>query len=353
MMAAASVSLGVSRTVLLGGFSLSLLVSAVCAPRIGRFIDRHGGRPILAGGALVTAAGLGLLSAAESVVFWYFAWSVLGVGMALGLYDTAFATIGRLLGARARPAIVGVTMIGGFASSIGWPTGTWLVTAYGWRVSVLIYAGLQIFVILPIVLLCIPRAPAEAPAALPRAATADGAVTGRGAFVLLAIFFTSRAGIGALISVHALVLLTGLGLSVEQAVVTASLIGPAQVGSRVIDYFFGRGLSPVTSAWIGAGLMPLGVAITLGGAPALVFALCYGMSNGIYTISRGTLPMHVFGSAGYATLLGKLALPSLIAQAAAPTLLAPLIDAWPASWIFAGLGAVALAAFCCLLPLKR
>ncbi|MCX7382034.1 MAG: hypothetical protein NT133_11585 [Alphaproteobacteria bacterium] len=91
----------------------------------------------------------------------------------------------------------------------------------------------------------------------------------------------------------------------------------------------------------------------LGGAPALVFAIGYGLSNGILTINRGTLPMHVFGPAGYATLLGRLALPSLLAQAIMPTLAAPLIDTMPASWTFAALGAISLAAFACLLPLKR
>jgi len=125
------------------------------------------------------------------------------------------------------------------------------------------------------------------------------------------------------------------------------------VGSRIIDYRFARGASPVVSAWFGAALLPLGVAAMLLGAPPLVFALGYGLSNGIFTISRGTLPMHVFGPAGYATLLGRLALPSLIAQAATPTLASPLIDAWPASWVFAAIGALSFAALACLLPLRR
>ena len=353
MMGAASEQLGLSRAVLLGGFSWSLLVSAACAPRIGRFIDRHGGRPILIAGALITAAGLVALSAANSLVHWYAAWTVLGVGMALGLYDTAFSTIGRLLGRDSRPAITGVTLLGGFASSVGWPTGTWLVHAYGWRTAVLLYAAIQIVVILPVILAFIPRAPAAQPLPAEGPAATAAPPPMRGAFVLLAIFFTTRSGLGALVSVHALVLLAGLGLTVEQAVTIAALIGPAQVGSRIIDYRFARGVSPVVSSWFGAALLPLGVAAMLLGAPPLVFALGYGLSNGIFTISRGTLPMHVFGPAGYATRLGRLALPNLIAQALTPTLAAPLIELWPASWIFAGIGLLSLAALGCLLPLRR
>ncbi len=353
MMGAAAAELGTSRTTLLAAFSWSLLVSAACAPRIGRFIDARGGKPILIGGALVTAVGLTALALSQSLLQWFLAWTVLGVGMSLGLYDTAFATIGRILGRDARPAIIGVTLMAGFASSVGFPSGTWLVGHFGWRDSVFLYAALQILVILPVILVFIPASPGTPAVGPARVAPEGGRLPGRGEFLLLAVFFTSRAGIGAVISVHALVLLQGLGLSLDAAVATASIIGAAQVGSRVVDYFLGRNLSPVTSAQVGAVLLPVGIVATLLGAPGFVFALSYGMSNGIFTISRGTLPMHVFGPAGYATLLGRLALPSLIAQAAAPTLLAPLIDGAPAVWTFAAIGALGLAAFGCLLPLRR
>jgi MFS family permease len=338
---------------LLAAFSWSLLVASVCAPRIGRFIDAHGGKPILIGGALITFVGLAALAGAQSLLHWFAAWTVLGVGMALGLYDTTFATIGRILGRDSRPAIVGVTLIAGFASSVGFPAGTFLVHLVGWRWSVLAYAAVQVVLVLPLILVFVPASPGSPPQGVARETPAGGRLPGRFEFVLMAVFFTSRAGIGALISVHALILLQGLGLSLDAAVGVASLIGAAQVGARVLDVKFGRGLSPVTSGQMGALLMPVGIVATLLGAPTLVFAISYGMSNGIFTISRGTLPMHVFGPVGYATLLGRLALPSLIAQALIPTLLAPVVDGFPASWVFGGMAALSFAAFACLLPLRR
>ena len=244
-------------------------------------------------------------------------------------------------------------MIGGFASTVGFPTGTWLVHLLGWRWSVLAYAGVQVVLVLPLILAFVPASPGSPPQGVARATPEGGRLPGRLEFGLMAMFFTSRAGIGALISVHALVLLQGLGMSLEAAVGVASLIGVAQVGARLLDVRFGRGLSPVTSGQLGALLMPAGIVATLLGAPSLVFAISYGMSNGILTINRGTLPMHVFGPVGYATLLGRLALPSLIAQALIPTLVAPIVDAFPAAWVFAGMAAVSLAAFACLLPLRR
>jgi len=352
MAGAAAESLGWSRTALLGGFSWSLIVAALCAPPIGRFIDRAGGRPILAAGAIVTCAGLLLLAASNGLAWWYVAWTVLGVGMAMGLYDTSFATIGRLLGQGARPAILGVTLMAGFAGTIGWPVGTWLVQQYGWRVALCLFAALQVAVILPIILAFVPPAGPAPPPAPPRRADAGGPTPAL-AFALLAVFFTSRAAISSLVSVHLLVLLGGIGLTTAQAVFTAAMIGPAQVGARVLDWKLARNLSPVTSARIGAALLPLGVLGVLAGGPALGFTLAYGMSNGIMTINKGTLPMHLFGPHGYATRLGRLALPALVAQAVTPTVLAPLIDTVPAMWIFAAMGGVALLALACLVPMRR
>lgn len=352
MVGHAAETLGTSRTVLLVGFSWSLIVAGLCAPHIGRFIDRAGGRPVLAAGALVTCAGLLLLAASAGLATWFAAWSVLGVGMALGLYDTAFATIGRLLGQGARPAILGVTLMAGFAGTIGWPVGTWLVANYGWRIALLLFALVQVAVILPIILAFVPPAGPAPPPPPPRPIVAGGPPPGR-AFALLAVFFTSRAAISSVISVHLLVLLAGIGLDTSEAVAVAAMIGPAQVGARVLDWKLARDMSPVTSARLGAGLLPVGVASVLLGAPGLMFALAYGMSNGIMTINKGTLPMHLFGPHGYATRLGKLALPSLLAQAITPTLLAPLVDHVPATWIFAGIGGVALVALGCLVPMRK
>jgi MFS family permease len=351
MLGHAGQTFGTSRAVLLGAFSWALIVSALCAPRVGRIIDAQGGRNVMVAGAIVTAAGLILLAAAPNLWVWYGAWTVLGIGLSASLYDAAFATIGRLLGRDSRGAITGVTLMGGFASSLGFPMGTWLSGHVGWRAAALIYAAIQVAIILPVLLAGVPGGrPPPPPPPPPR--PAGGPPPGTRDFVLLAVYFTTRSGIGALVSIHALVLLHGLGLSLDHAVAVATLIGPAQVGARIVDFRFGRGLSPVTSAQLGAALLPLGIALTLGGAPAALFALAYGLSNGILTINRGTLPMHVFGPAGYAPLLGRLALPNQIAQALVPILVAPLVEHAPA-WTFAGIGAAALLALACLLPLRR
>ncbi len=344
---------GVSRTWVFGAFSWAVLIAGFCAPAIGRYIDRHGGKPVLAAGQVVTAAGLLVLAGAPSVVWWYVGWTILGVGMALALYDTAFSTIGRLLGAEARPAMTGVTLLAGFGGTLGFPMGTWLAAHWGWRYAILLYAGIAIFVILPVMLWRIPRA-GPAPAAVPRPA-GDAEVPGRLRllFVLLATFFTLRAAIGAIVTLHLLLLLTGVGLTTDEAVLCAMVIGPAQVASRMVEWRLAKFLTPMTSTWIGAVMLPVGVLLLLAGAPAVVFAVCYGISNGILTITRGVLPMHVFGPRGYATLMGRMALPSQMAQALMPTLVAPLLEFVPAQTALGAMGLVAGLAMLCLIPVGR
>lgn len=85
-------------TALLGGFSWSLLIAGLTSPRVGRWIERVGGRGVLAFGTVVMAAGLLLMAIVPTLIGWWIAWTVIGGGMALGLYDATFATIGRLLG---------------------------------------------------------------------------------------------------------------------------------------------------------------------------------------------------------------------------------------------------------------
>jgi MFS family permease len=348
----AAASMRASPTALLGGFSWALLITGFASPRVGRRIDRVGGRGVLALGNGIMAAGMAVLAAWPRLPGWYVGWTICGVGMAAGLYDASFATIGRLLGAAARPAIVGVTLFGGFASSLGWPMGVGLVRLLDWRATVIVYALILAGVNLPLILAFVPRAPAQALAA--ETSVRDGGpARGSVAFLLLAAFFSLRAAISSVVSVHALVLFRGLGLAASAAVGVAALIGPMQVAGRVLEVAFGRRLNPLVTSWLGAALLPAGVAALLAGGPVGGFAVAYGISNGVLTISRGTLPLHLFGARGYATRIGRLALPVMLAQAVAPTAITPLVLAWPAPWVFALMGGAAAAALFCLLPLNR
>jgi hypothetical protein len=148
--------------------------------------------------------------------------------------------------------------------------------------------------------------------------------------------------------------LQGIGLNAAESVVVASLIGPGQVAGRVLEWTVGRRIDLLFRARVAALLFPIGAAFLPFGGPvtATVFALLYGMSNGIMTINRGTLPLALFGPNGYATVLGWLAVPVLIAQAVAPTAAAPLVAALPALWVLLIAGGLGFIASLMLLPLR-
>jgi len=354
----AAAELGMSRVAILAGFSWALLAAGFCAPRVGRWIGHHGGRTPLAAGALIMAAGLGLLAAAHGPALWYGGWTVTGIGMALGLYDAVFATLGGILGSAAGPAITGVTLMGGFASSVGWPSGAALVELVGWRGTLLVYAAAELAINLPIFLLMVPHG-ARAIAVSARPPTAQLGHSRRRTLACLGGFFTIRWFVTSALAVAILPLLGGMGLSAGEAVAASALIGPGQVAGRLIEWSSGERFGLIGRAAMGAALAPVGILLLLCGGgilgpavAACLFAVLYGMSNGIMTINRGTLPLAIFGPDGYAALLGWLAVPVLLAQAAAPTLTAPFVTRMPSAEIFGAAAILATIALILLLPLK-
>ena len=303
-----------------GGLALGLLVAALASPHVGAAIHRRGGRPVLALAALLLAAGLTTLALAPVLPIYLAGWLIIGAGMGCGLYDPAFATLGRLYGAEARPAITTLTLWGGFASTVCWPLSAFLVAHVGWRGACLAYAGLHLGVTLPLVLLAIPRPPP-----LPetvndrRTGTAALSARERHAFLLMAGVLILGGAIMSLVSVHLITLLQARGVALASAVSYGALIGPAQVGARIIEISFkGRHhpLWTLTAAFI---LVALGLGLLAFGLPGVgLWLVLYGGGNGIYSIARGTVPLALFGPARYPLVVGRLARPGLVAQALAP-----------------------------------
>ncbi len=340
---------------ILGGFSWALLVTGICAPRVGRWIGQRGGRRVLASSTVIFAVGMLVLASAHGTVVWFGGWTILGAGMSLGLYDAAFATAGTLLGRSVAPVITGITLLGGLASTVGWPVGAALTGALGWRGMLLVYAAMHVGIDLPLVLWAVPSGAPVVPAA-PELHADRSAVRGRlFAIFCLAGFFTLRWFLSSAIAAHILQLMTGTGLTEKEGLAAAMLIGPGQVAGRIVEWCVSGRMGIMSCAAVGALLFPLGTLLLLlpGAAPVAAFALLYGMSNGIMTINRGTLPMEVLGPACYAATLGWLALPVLLAQAAAPTASVPLFALLSGRALFAVAGAAALVASFFLVPLSR
>ena len=330
-------------------FSAALVVSALVGPRVGRTVDTVGGREVLAVSNVVLAAGLAILAFAHSQLMLWSAWMVLGLGMGIGLYDTAFAALGRIYGSEARSAITGITLLAGFASTVGWPLTAWGASELGWRETCLAWAATHIVVGLPLNLL-LPKST--------RVATADEAVTPHISLdrpmIVLGLAFAASWAVVTAMAVHLPRLLEAAGASTVQAVAAGALIGPSQVGARVLEASFMKRFHPMVSARLSVALHPIGAAVlALFGAAAASapFTVLHGSGSGILTIARGTVPLAIFGVENYGYRLGLLGVPTRVATAAAPLLFGLLIDKYGAgALVFSS--AVSIAAFAGLCSLR-
>lgn len=317
--------LGVSSNWIFAAFSASQVISALLAPRIGRHIDLVGGRPVLSMSNIVLAAGLALLGLTTSVPMLIVAWLLLGIGMSAGLYDAAFAALGRIYGDSARRSITGITLIAGFASTVGWPLSAWGLETIGWRNTCFAWAAAHILMGLPINLIMLP-AVKGAKAAV--AAAVKPHIPIDRTMIILGFVFAAAWTVTGAMAAHLPRLMEAAGATTAQAVFAGALIGPSQVAARIFEAGFLSRYHPLVSTKLACITHPIGGAILglAGGGAASVFAIFHGSGNGILTIARGTLPLAIFGPQNYGYRLGIIGAPARMAQAAAPLLFGLLID---------------------------
>ncbi|HET9577079.1 MAG TPA: MFS transporter [Usitatibacter sp.] len=322
--------LGASEIFLFGSFTAGLLISAALAPLSGRLVDRMGGRVVLSAGSILGTAAMLVLALATHPAVMALGWAIAGAAMAACLYDPAFATLSQHTGERYRRSVTILTLWGGFASTVFWPLSKVLLDAVGWRETWLIYAGLHLFLCLPIHALIVPRVERRAaPAVAPVPAKGAGAHGPRlrwlTASLALATFVVG------VMAVHVIPLLTTAGMTLEQAVLISTLFGPVQVAGRVLEMSVARRVSAVTSGFAPFALMVVALAALIAvdgfGAAAFVFITAYGVGNGVLTIVRGTAPAELFGKEGLGAVLGQLSRATLFARALAPACFSGLFAA--------------------------
>ena len=325
--------LGLSDIVLFGSFTAGLFLSGMVSPIVGRQIDAHGGRRVLAGGSTLAALATAVLATAQGPVTMLIGWLLAGIAMAACLYDPAFATLHQIAGTSYRRAVTALTLFGGFASTVFWPLSQFLLDETGWRITFAVYTGLHLLVCLPLHLVLVPRVrvvhpTAEAAHVTKGAPADDGAV-----FAWLATALALAAFLASAIAAHLIDLLTATGLTARDAVLVGSLIGPMQVAGRIMEFSFGRHLRALAVGTLAFALMASALALftQVRGVwiVALAFAMLYGWSNGIMTIVRGTVPAELFGQRNYGALLGRLARPQFILKSIAPVALTLLYTVDP------------------------
>jgi MFS family permease len=347
--------IGLSPPWIYAALSLGLGVSAVLGPLLGRWIDVHGGRPVLCGSSLTFAAGLCALAFAAGPVSLIFAWLLLGGAMAAGLYESAFAALTRLYGHNSRGAITGITLIAGFASTVGWPTTALLEHSVGWRGACLAWAAIHLLVGLPLNAWALRYgAGVNSHESAATAAAAANPMQPRQAFdrgmYLLAFMFTASGMVSIGLATNLPRLFAAMGAAPAAAIAAASMLGPAQVGARVLEYSARHRINPLISARVATALHPLAsVGIAIGGTPVIaLFSILHGAGTGMLTITRGTLPLAMYGPTGYGARIGRISVPARVGQATAPFLLGLAIDKLGVAMLFisTALSLAALIALC-------
>ncbi len=363
-----SKELGLASSSIFALLSMSLILAALLSPWAGRLIDRRGGRPVLLASSGLFALALVILAVAQNLLGLTLAWLLMGLAMACGLYDAAFAALVRIFGTDARRSITGITLIAGFASSVGWPLTAAMEAAWGWRGACAGWALLHLVLGLPLNL-WLPRmalpsvaAPSDANPVTTHAARPDPQASAavampptqpahagpqRRALILLTLIFTFMGCVSTAIATHLPALLQASGATLAGAVAMASLAGPAQVASRLFELGVLSRFSPLLTARLATLGHPLGAACVLaaGSTAALPFVVLHGLGNGLLTIVRGTLPLALFGAQGYGARQGWIAMPGRLVGALSPWAMGLVLERWGAAtlWLTAALGLASLA----------
>jgi MFS family permease len=330
---------GWSRGFVFLGFTVALLTMGVVSTAVGRAIDRHGARLIMTLGTVLVSAGLFALSHVRSEATYLAVWALLGLGMRLCLYDAAFAALVQVTPSRGRMAISYLTLFGAFASSVFWVIGHALNEHVGWRQTLVVFAVVNLIVCLPLHWFGLARRETAQDGANPigpSTPSSDGPpLEGRArslAMILFALIMTLNGFVFGVISVQLVPLLEAAGLATAAAVWVASLKGVAQFGGRVVEIAFARNLRAMTVGRIAVGILPPSLLLLLAGTGSLplvvAFTLLMGASQGVITIVRGAVPLALFGAKGYGAVLGTIATPILIINAASPTVFAWIVDHW-------------------------
>lgn len=299
-----------------GSLSIGILISGLLAPLCGRLVSRYGGRFLLSCSGIVVALGLSIMATAGNLGVFILAWFIIGVGMAMGLYDTLFAALGNLYGQDARHTISRITLISGFCTTLVWPALSVLVGHFGWRHASLIYAVVLVVGVFPVYVRVLPKTTGAQEVA--KGSTATGSPLDGGLYTLMTAAFTAAAVIMTAMSAHLIALLQGQGYTLAAAVGIGALIGPSAVASRVVEVL-GKKRHPVATTMISVLLVAAGLFLmSLWPVAAAVGVVMYSAGNGLRAIVRGTLPLAIVPSGSYALVMGRMARPVLIGQAVTP-----------------------------------
>ncbi|MBN9335465.1 arsenite efflux MFS transporter ArsK [Devosia sp.] len=336
-----------------GSISLALLAGGLISPYAGGLADKHGAALVLSIGSVAAAVSLIVCGLAVNASVFLAGLILVELASAFVLYSTAFALLAQATGPQAQRSITYLTLIAGFASTIFWPLTTWMLQGLDWHQVYFVFAGMHLLVCLPlhVWLTRFARMAAQRPVEETTAPVLQASGSGNFTFILVVLGFSLAGFVSAATLFHIVPMLGLLGLG-GSGVLVATLFGPAQVASRLINMAFGKDLPPPMLAVISAVLMPAALAVLALTAPAIAgavaFAIIFGLGSGLFSIVSGTLPLALFGKQGFGRRLGWIGMGRLGVSAIAPFALSVALGSMgpkPSVWLLTAAGLSCVAVF--------
>lgn len=320
---------GWSKPQMMGAFTLGLAVWGAATYAVGAAIDRGRGRAVMAWGAVLAGAGFLIWSRVDSLPWLYVAWAALGASMAMTLYEPAFNVLTKRFPEKYREGITALTLVGGFASTLSFPAAAWLTSLFDWRGALAVIGAVLALLIAPLHAWALRGTPLVHRAATKHDVADDTTLHDalrEPSFWLLTATFTLYSFAAAALWAHVMPAFAAKGLSEAQALAVVVWFGPAQVAGRLAYLGFGRWVSARSLGLMVLGGLPVSLAIFALAdqrVALLVFALLFGVANGLVTIVRGSLVPEYFGREHVGRISGAMSGITLLARASAP-----LATAW-------------------------
>lgn len=328
-------ALGWSKPQMMGAFTAGLAVWGATTYAAGAAIDHGRGRAVMTLGAALAGLGFLVWSRADALPWLYAAWLLLGAAMAMTLYEPAFNVLTKRFPLQYREGITTLTLVGGFASTLSFPAVAWLIRALEWRGALAAIGAVLLLAVAPLHAWALRGTPTQDAPPRPHDsaddATLHDALRER-SFWLLTATFTLYSFAAAALWAHIMPALAAKGLSDAGALAVVVWFGPAQVAGRFAFLAFGRWMSIRTLGLVVLAGLPLSLAIFAladGTFALLLFALLFGLANGLVTIVRGNLVPEYFGREHVGRISGAMSAIALLSRAAAPLLTAWLLLALP------------------------
>jgi predicted MFS family arabinose efflux permease len=323
--------LAIANEVVFAGLTVMMTISALCGPLLGRTLVRRGAAPVLVAGSLLFTAGFVVLAFAGGVISYVLGWVVMGLAATCGLTTAAHTAVVERVGAESGRSLTLLMVFTGLSAAVFLPVTTVADQHLGWRGTLLVYACLQIFVLLPLYVFVLPgRRTSNTQGTSKGAAVSTSPVDTRRAFLLLAAMTTLSAFTAFGFSPLLPLLLVHAGASQSLAVQLAAVRSVLAIMARGLDFLLGKHGNPFVTCMIGLGMLLASFVLLLVFAPAMPafigFIIFFGFGAGVLTVSRAVLPLAVFSPEQYGLQAARISLPQNLAIAVAPVIFTLALD---------------------------